>query len=100
MGYWIIRVEEIVQEITKFRCRYGSFCFVVMLPEIKNGTGFFQKVATILLETYLLCSWLVYIDDIFINSKTWGEHLVHVRVLLDRLRGVSLELRLKKFTFS
>ena len=43
---------------------------------------------------------IVYLDDIYIYSKTHEEHLGHLRTVFELLQANSLKLRLKKCTFA
>ena len=40
--------------------------------------------------------FIVYLDDIFIFSKSLDEHLLHIRSVLERLREEKLLINLKK----
>ena len=42
---------------------------------------------------------IVYLDDILIFRKTLGEHLLHIRSVLERLREEKLLIDLKKCSF-
>ena len=37
-----------------------------------------------------------YIDDVIVHSKTWEEHLVHLRIVLERLRKNGLTAKPSK----
>ena len=40
-----------------------------------------------------------YLDVIAIFSQSWGQHLVHIRKVMDRLREAGLTLKPQKFAF-
>ena len=42
---------------------------------------------------------IVYLDDILVFSKTWEEHLKHVKQTLDVLKKENLYVKLSKFEF-
>ena len=43
---------------------------------------------------------LVYIDDIIIFSRTWNEHLNHIKQTLEVLKKANLKIKLKKCYFT
>ena len=45
-------------------------------------------------------SVVVFIDDISVFSRTWEEHLTHLREVFDRLRKAGLRLNLAKSKFA
>jgi Reverse transcriptase (RNA-dependent DNA polymerase) len=51
------------------------------------------------LRDYLDIFCTVYLDDILIYSKTRKEHIEHVRLVLEKLRGVSLFAKIQKYEF-
>lgn len=89
-GYWNIRLGKSVQEMKKFRWKYGAYFSVLIEFGGKNGTARFQRMAVLLLGD--LTFVIVYIDDIFVKSNTLEEHLRHMTVVPDRLRGANLKL--------
>jgi hypothetical protein len=53
---------------------------------LKNAPAFFQRLMdTTLRAQYQFCR--CYIDDVIIFSKSFDEHLVHLRAVLERLRA-------------
>ena len=51
------------------------------------------------LKEFLGKVFIVYLDDIFIFSKTLEEHLIHIQKVFDKLREEKLLINLKKCSF-
>ncbi|CAB0034671.1 unnamed protein product [Trichogramma brassicae] len=64
----------------------GAYQFRVMPFGLKGAPGTFQRMmAQEVLTGYLNKFCLVYLDDIVVYSRTWGEHLQHLGQVLERL---------------
>jgi hypothetical protein len=42
---------------------------------------------------------VVYLDDILVSSKTYEEHVQHVRLILTTLRDANLRIKVEKTEF-
>jgi hypothetical protein len=51
------------------------------------------------LRPFLRWFVLVFFDDILIYSKTWADHLCHIRAVLDELRRHVLFIKRSKCSF-
>ena len=51
------------------------------------------------LKEYLYEFAVVYIDDILIYSKTFEEHMEHLKKIFEKLREAELMIKLKKCKF-
>ena len=62
---------------------------------VKNAPAVFQSLISDIMKE---CSSFAraYMDDVVIFSKTWKLHKVHVRKVLDSLRGAGLTANQKK----
>ena len=66
---------------------------------LKNAPATFQRAIDIILSRVKWQYALVYLDDVIIYSKSFEEHIVHVRTVLTLLSKAGISLKLKKCEF-
>src|ERR1700733_13660396 len=64
-----------------------------------NAPTTFMRIMNDVLRPFLDDFIIVYLDDILIFSKTWEEHLKHVKLTLDALKREKLHVKLSKCEF-
>jgi len=98
-GYWQLRVAEQDRHKTAFITRKGLFEFKVMPFGLTGAVATFQNAMNIALSglTWNVC--LCYLDDVLVFSKSFDEHLEHLRLIFDRFRDHKLHLRADKCVF-
>ena len=62
---------------------------------LRNAQSTFQRLMDSVLSDILVFS-RCYIDDISIFSKSWSEHVQHLRAIFERLHGATLTLQMSK----
>jgi len=67
---------------------------------LTNAPATFQSLMNSILRPYLRKFIVVFLDDILIFSKTWDEHLHHVRTILETLRSHRLYCKPSKCQFA
>ena len=72
----------------------------MLLFELINNLISFQQYMNDVLWDFLNDFCQVYLDDILIYSKTQQEHKQHVKMILNRLREVSLQMNIRKCEFN
>jgi len=85
-GYHTIRVHPPHEKYTAFSTPYGTYRTRVMQQGNCNAPAAFQNIMNNLFQHELGIGVYIYIDDIFIFSKTYKEDLHHIRTVLQRLR--------------
>ena len=86
-------MDEGSQEKTVFTTYSGLYEFNVMPFRLCNAPVTFQR----LMETQKIS--MVYIDDILVFSRTFEDHLSHLKQVMDRLDRPGLRLKPKKCKF-
>ena len=94
-----IRMKEGEEWKTAFRTRWGHYEYTVMPFGLTNAPASFQKLINDTLREYLDDFVVAYLDDILIFSKTYQEHVEHVKKVLRKLQERDLPVKLSKCEF-
>jgi transposase InsO family protein len=94
-----IRMKKGLEYLTAFRTRLGLFESLVMPFGLTGAPATFQRFINDTLRDYLDVFCTAYLDDILIYSKTRDDHIRHVRLVLEKLRGAGLYAKLSKCEF-
>lgn len=98
--YHKIRIRE--QDILKttFKTYEGYYEFSVMPFGLTNATFTFQSLMNQVFKPYLRRFILVFFDDILEYSKTFADHVEHLRVVLKVLAKNHLYAKMSKCMFA
>ncbi|GKB26464.1 putative reverse transcriptase domain-containing protein, partial [Tanacetum coccineum] len=98
-GYHQLRVREKDIPKTAFRTRYGHYEFQVMPFGFTNAPAVFMDLMNRVCKPYLDKFVIIFIDDIFIYSKSKKEHEEHLRQILKLLKKEELYATFSKCEF-
>ncbi|KAH0647574.1 hypothetical protein KY285_032822 [Solanum tuberosum] len=95
-GYHQHRVRD--SDILKIaiRIRYDHYEFVFMSFGLTNAPAAFMDLMNMVFKQYLDLFVIVFIDDILIYSRNEGEHVTHLRVVLQILKDRQLFTKFSK----
>ena len=94
--YHQLGVREDYIPKTTFRTRYGHFEFTVMPFRLTNAPAAFMDLMHKVFQPHLDQFVVVFVDDIFIYSKSEEEHEDHLRIVLQALKDHQLYPKFNK----
>ncbi len=95
-----LRMHSDSENYTIFIIALEAYKSKMLLFELINDSISFQQYMNDVLWNFLNDFCQVYLDDILIYSKTQREHKQHVKIILHRLREVSLQMNIRKCKFN
>ena len=95
-GYHQIALEEQSKEVTAFCTEKGLYQYRVMPQGACGSPASFQRLMNIIFHGMPSNKAMAYLDDLVIMGRTFEEHLVNLREVLDRLRAHGLKLSVDK----
>ena len=95
-GFFQVPIYGPDADKTAFITRKGQFRFRVMSMGLCNSPSSFQRLLDLVLRGLTWSSCLVYVDDIIIMSKSFPDHVEHLRSVLQRIRDARLKLKVSK----
>lgn len=95
-GYWQVEVDEADRYKTAFTSRRGLFEFRVMPFGLCNAPATFERLMELVLAglNWEIC--LIYLDDIIIIGKSFGEMVANLDRVLGALKKAGLKLKPRK----
>jgi hypothetical protein len=96
----IFMVKEDVSK-TAFRCPWFICLFewVVMTFGLKNAGATYQRAMNLIFHDLLRVLMEVYIDDVVVKSVGFKEHMIDLKLSLERIKKYGLQMNPLKCTF-
>ncbi|GKC56094.1 putative mitochondrial protein [Tanacetum coccineum] len=98
-GYHQIRMYEDDIAKTAFKTYEGHYEFLVIYFSLTNSPSTFQALMNDVFRKYLMKFTLVFFDDILIYSKSLKDHVIHLTVVLAKMKDHSLYAKESKYVF-
>jgi hypothetical protein len=95
-GYHQVCLNSSDADKITFVCHRGQFRFLTMPFGLSNAGATFQRLMDLLMDrlTFEMC--LVYLDDIICFSATPEQHLLRLRLILQRISECGMKLKASK----
>lgn len=96
-GYWQVKMHKKSIELTAFSTPDGHYEFLRLPFGLKNAPADFSRIMYQVLGGLPFVE--IYLDDITIHSKTFEEHMSHIKIVIERLRKAGLKVNAEKCTW-
>ena len=98
-GYWNIELRESDKPKTAFITPEGLYQFRVLPFGLCNSPATFQRYIQKVLADLINVCCVVYLDDVLVSSNSFKEHLIHLELVLNRIREYNLKIQIEKCNF-
>jgi hypothetical protein len=98
-GYHQIKIRASDIPKMAFSTRYGLYEYLVMSFGLTNPPAYFMYLMNSMFMPELDKFVVVYIDDILVYSRNEDEHIMHLHIVLQRLRDHRLYAKFSKCDF-
>jgi hypothetical protein len=98
-GYHQMKIRPSDIPKTDFSTRYSLYEFTVMSFGLTDAPTYFRNLMNKVFMEYLDRFVVVFIDNIFIYSKSVSDHEKHLRLVLQKLRDNQLHTKYSKCEF-
>ena len=95
-GYWQVEIAEKDRDKTEFYTSDRLFELRMMLFCLCNTPATFQQLMDMVLAGLQWTNYLVYLDDVIVVGRTFGEHLENLSSVFGWLSTARLKLQLRK----
>lgn len=99
-GYWQVPIKPECRQFTAFTVPgKGLFQWRVMPFGLHTAPATFQRLLDRIITADCDQFAIAYLDDIIIFSRSFHEHLSHLRIILEKLVAANLKINMEKSTF-
>jgi len=98
-GFWQLLLHPDSRKYCTFVCDEGKFSFTRLNFGLKTAPALFSRLVSKVLGEARGLFADAYLDDIIIFSKSWKEHLEHIKFVLQKLKKAGLTVNPAKCQF-
>lgn len=98
-GFWQIPLETESRQFTAFLHEGEVLHFCVLPFGLSTSVGSFSRMMRRILGDDISTFANHYVDDIIVGSETFDEHMIHLEMVLKKLKEANLNIRLEKCRF-
>ena len=95
-GYWQVAMDAGTQEKAAFVTSSGLYEWTVMPFGLCNAPSTFARLMELVLKGLHWKICLIYLDDVIVMGRTFGEELERLKEVFERLARAGLKLKPKK----
>ncbi|XP_075919984.1 uncharacterized protein LOC142922927 [Petromyzon marinus] len=95
-GFWQLPLDESSKPKTAFRTPQGLFEFNRLPMGLHSAPATFQRLMELVLAGLQWDSCLIYLDDVIVFSRTFGEHIERLRAVFLKIRAANLKFKPQK----
>ena len=99
-GFWQVPLTERAKKLSAFVTQSGQYSWTVTPFGLINSPASFSLVMSSVLRGWNYRVALCYVDDVIIFSRTFEDHLRHLKDVFMRLRTANITLKPSKCTFA
>ena len=96
-GYHHLPLDKSSILKTAFNSPFRKYKYIKVPFGLAQAPAYFQELMTGILKDFNFA--IAYLDNIIIFSKTWEEHLAHIRKVFEKLHSANLSMKLSKCHF-
>jgi hypothetical protein len=95
-GYWQVKLRDEDRARPAFAAGGNLYEFTIMPFGVTRGVATFSRIMKYAMVGLTWVGCLVFLDDVIVFGKTWGEHLNRLALALSRIREANLKLKPSK----
>lgn len=100
-AFWSIPLRVTDRHKTAFVTQEGHYQWTCLPFGLKTSPGIFQRIMCNIIRKHKLGEFTVsYIDDILIFSKTFSDHIEHLKQIFQAIKKEGLRLKFSKCKFA
>lgn len=100
-AFWSVPLHKDDRFKTAFVTKQGHYQWTVLPFGLKTSPAIFQRILSAVLRKYNCSTFSVnYMDDILIFSKSFGDHLNHIQLVIKALRKEKFKANFSKCEFA